>query len=141
MKVEINVGMLGIICYSIYVPDVHSCCGCKLLRVQAWMSRSPLAISAAGGSLTALLWDYVWHQWTPETYRPVLNSAVCDCPLSLSRLPGFLNLDLPSFVWGILVGLALGPLIEVIFLLRQLWVAAIRRQFASTRAGPLFRVL
>ena len=105
------------------------------------MSRSPLAISAAGGSITALLWDQLWHQWAPDHYRTPVTSSVGECPISVNRLPGFFDLDIPSFFWGILVGLALGPIIEVVFLLRQLWVAAIRRQFSSTRGGPLFRVL
>ncbi len=100
------------------------------------MSRSPLALSAAGGSFFTLAWQIL-----SETFQePLFDQPICNCPLIDIR-PRF-HLDWPSLICGIFIGLLLGPIIETICLLRQLWASAIRRHLiGGNRSGPLYRLL
>ena len=106
------------------------------------MSRGPLAVSAAGGSITSLLWHFFVDNWKQPTWDTTADLCITSTSQSSSiHILGF-RLDFPSLILGLILGLALGPVLEVVVLLRQLWTAAIRRHFlASSRTSPLFRVI
>lgn len=56
--------------------------------------------------------------------------------------PVYWALDYPSLLWGILIGLLLGPVLETLVLLRQLWALQIRARFrAQGVARSNYRVL
>ena len=103
------------------------------------MSRSPLAVSAAGGSFGALAWQFLVDHWGNNQNPPF----ACDCPVWPTSSSGaHFHLDWVSLGLGICIGFALGPVVEVVVLVRQLWVAAVRRQVAAfARTTPVFRVV
>lgn len=102
----------------------------------SYMSRSPLAISAAGGSFFTLAWQIL----SEKLQEPIFDQPVCNCPL-IDFKPRF-HIDWISLICGILIGLLLGPIIETLCLLRQLWAGIIRRQLlGGNRSGPLYRLL
>lgn len=106
------------------------------------MLRRPFAVGAAGGGFSSLLLSVL----TDLADRPFDSSSVssaldCVCPTLLSN--NNLDIDLRSCLLGILIGLALGPLLEALVLLRHYWGNLVRRRFLSLSrsGGPLFRVL
>ena len=110
------------------------------------MARNPLALSAAGGSVATLLLrllsDTVNSGNQPTAFN--LDPPFCDCPVALYNNWQF-QIDWLSVLLGVLIGLALGPVLECIVLLRQIWGAALRRQlagsFRSLRNSGLYRVI
>ena len=107
------------------------------------MSRSPLALSAAGGSVLTLALQLLrgdLFQDLPklDSIEPVFS----DCPspwiLPLDRF----RFDLPSSCLGILIGLFLGPVVDSLVLLRHLLSGYLRRQVLSLfRPSSLYRVV
>lgn len=70
----------------------------------SYMSRSPLAISAAGGSFFTLAWQIL----SEKLQEPIFDQPVCNCPL-IDFKPRF-RIDWISLICGILIGLLLGPI-------------------------------
>ncbi len=78
--------------------------------------------------------DYLGPSWTEVAEE-------CHCGKQLQRIWG-LDLDLRSVLVGIVLGFALGPLVECLNLLRQLWTLYLRSQLAQLRpARGGYRVL
>ena len=108
------------------------------------MFRRPLALGAAGGSLSSLalrlLTESVSSDVDPSLPVP-LPDLSCACPTSLD-LPAT-GLDLRSLLIGLVVGLSLGPLLELLLVVRHWWTSLIRRQLQSLARGlrPLYREL
>ena len=106
----------------------------------------PVALAGISGGLTGWLLQIAREAVVPpalDYFGPGLPevSEVCHCPRELQRIWGF-DLDLRSVLLGIFVGFALGPLVECLYLVRQLWTLYLRAQFAHlrpTRGG--YRVL
>ena len=104
------------------------------------MSRSPLAISAAGGSFATLALQLLRDSWgfdLPVDRHSLFDQTLCGCPIHLLPPLGHWHI----LVLGICIGLLLGPVVDTISLLRQLWSAFLRRQVSNFRAGALYRVL
>ena len=100
----------------------------------------PLQVSLVGGSLASLLWRGIeeLHSSVPAS-PPWEPCPVCPVPSLSFDLQA---LDLPSLALGILIGLCLGPCLDLLHLLRLWWVAFVRGQLRllTAREGPLFRV-
>ena len=105
---------------------------------------SPLALSAASGSLATLALQ-LFSDWSGLGHNPIstsLDSLSCDCPV----YPFWSGLDIYSINWfwltvGILLGFVLWPILEILVLLRQILISTLRRQvLAAARSGPLYRV-
>jgi hypothetical protein len=92
------------------------------------------AIGATSGSLSALLLRLL----TEGIGAPLGANTFPDCPIcsecTLSDLlssPAWERIDLISLALGILVGLALGPLLDLCFLARQAWRAWIKASLST----------
>ena len=124
--------------------DVHHTVYGSSCRVKTPMFRRPLALGAAGGSLSSLalrlLTESVSSVVDPSLPVP-LPDLSCACPTSLD-LPAT-GLDLRSLLIGLVVGLSLGPLLELLLVVRHWWTSLIRRQLQSLARGlrPLYREL
>ncbi len=98
----------------------------------------PAAIAGASGGFAGLalqlLRDAAYG--SVAELSPSLASAVPEC--QDLRLDETFGLDFKSVVVGVLVGLALGPLLECLVLLRQLWALQLR-SYINRR--PTFRLL
>ena len=109
-------------------------CGSK--RVQAHMR--PAAIIGASGGFAGLalqlLRDAAYG--SVADISPSLATVLPDCPDLRSE--EFFGLDLKSLVVGVLLGLALGPLLECLVLLRQLWALQLR---SYLQRRPTYRLL
>ena len=105
------------------------------------MLRRPFALGAAGGSISSLVLRLVSDLVDQPFDTSLAHTALdCVCP---TLLAGNSDIDLRSCIFGILIGLALGPLLEALVLLRHYWGNLVRRRFLSlSRQGaPLFRVI
>ena len=98
------------------------------------MDRSVAAIGATSGSLSALLLRLL----TEGIGAPLGANTFPDCPIcnecTLSDLlssPAWERIDLISLALGILVGLALGTLLDLCFLARQAWRAWIKASLSA----------
>ena len=103
------------------------------------MAHRPVAIGAASGTLSSLAWRILADTFDPITKVPEVFE--CQCP---AFFPDFaFDLDLKSLVIGLLIGVALGPILELLLVLRHLWVSVIRRQLVALHhrpvAPPLYR--
>ena len=92
----------------------------------------PIQAAAASGGLSSLVFSFarevLRNDWPP------VSPEVCLAPL----LDHSWHLDWWSLVIGLALGLALGPVLDCIFLLRQAWAGALQRSLRS-RGG--FRIL
>ena len=96
----------------------------------------PLQVSLVGGSLASIALRAAEQLLGPAA-EPFLPTASCPlCPLDED------GWHAPSFLWGLLVGLLLGPVIDFLFYLRVAWGRFVRaRLLPSVSCGPLFRIL
>ena len=95
------------------------------------MPDRPLAIGAAGGSfatlILGLLREFVAEGSSIYTVGPSLADCVCEAlDWDLTQRPG-----LQIFLSGILVGVCLGPLVDLIWICRQRW-----RRFITAATNP-----
>jgi len=106
----------------------------------------PVALAGVSGGLAGWLLQVVREAAVPQALDylgPSFSEVVeeCSCPRTLQRIWGF-DLDLRSVLVGIVLGFALGPLVECLNLLRQLWILYLRAQVAHLRpARGGYRVL
>ena len=95
----------------------------------------PVALAGATGGLASWLLHFL-REATSEAPLPVAGvvSSFCDCVQTPTYFEfwGY-NFDLVSIGVGVLLGLILGPLLDCLYLLRQLWVLHLRNQFAGLR--------
>ena len=93
----------------------------------------PITASAASGGLAGVLISLAKEAWIPEPFVE---------PLCLAKESLFgqqflgLDWDLKSLLVGIFLGLLLGPVIEFLYLLRQVLVICLRRQIAWLSRAP-----
>ena len=98
-----------------------------------------VTVSAASGTISAFVWQLA-HEFLQNT------PPTCPLPPLPEEFTFFLQdrpLDIPSLALGILVGLALGPCLDLCFVVRQAWRAFIRNrlaQFSKEQQKPLYRL-
>ena len=124
---------------------------CSLADCSFMARRLPLLLAAAGtgGSLGGLGFQVLSELLRVSRVEPVVPSpSTFHCPFppdlevpsSLFELPS--SLDLPSLFAGVCLGLLLGPLLDLLFLLRHGWVRFVRVQARTvTRGSSLYRLL
>ena len=103
------------------------------------MDRS-VAVGATSGSLTALLLRIFSAAVDPQSCPSCEFS--CDCPSCL-ELPQLViqGLDIYSLLIGILVGLLIGPVLDLLHLVRQSWTIWLRSKLAQLAEDkPLYRL-
>ena len=103
------------------------------------MDRS-LAVGATGGSLSALLFRLLSASLEPSSC-PACDFA-CDCQLC-PELPTLIinHLDLFSVGVGIGIGLVIGPLLDLIHLIRQSWTVWLRTRLTQlSEEKPLYKI-
>lgn len=102
------------------------------------MDRSVAAVGATSGSLSALLLRLISGALTQEP-------GSFDCPLCPECFDWELagqQIDLPSLLIGLILGIALGPVIEAAYLVRaswKIWVSNKWAQINKTEA-PLYKL-
>ena len=104
----------------------------------------PLALAGVSGGFAGAalqLLKEVAFTDPPSSYL----EPYCDCPAVAGTKVGIFGfeVDLTSLILGLLVGFLLGPLVETLYLLRQLWASYVRSQIAGWRPPrtPSYRVL
>ena len=106
---------------------------CSLIACQfLWLMR-PLQAAAASGGFSSLVVSLAREVLRSD--YPTFAPEVCIPPL----LESGWKLDCRSVCIGILLGLALGPVIDTIFVIRQAWFGALQRGARNSRAA--FRIL
>lgn len=79
----------------------------------------PLTLGAAGGSFSALLWRLVAEASTPSLQVPVVDCPLC--PTCEVPVINFGPLDPTSILVGIFLGLAIGPILDLLLVIRATW--------------------
>lgn len=99
------------------------------IGVKRSMDRT-LAVGATSGSLSAVLLRII-----SDSFASQLPPGF-ECPICPEEAVDFLGslqsrLDWPSLLLGLLLGLSLGPLLEVLYLLRQSWRIWVQSRLAK----------
>ncbi len=100
-----------------------------------------VALGAAGGSFSALFLSFIRHLAFHETAPPLPLNLDCICPVL------GIDLDQPAiqfFLAGLLIGVLLGPAIDLLWLIRERWRRFVLANLYPTASGvnkPLFRVV
>ena len=109
------------------------------------MLNRPLAIGSAGGGLASALLYCLENTFRGDPQLPPvapLFEELCQCGTSV-RLLG-VEVEVKSLVIGLTLGFFLGPLVEVLGLVRQWWSYQLRSRFrlaVSGSSGRSYRVL
>ena len=113
--------------------------------------RLPLLLAAAGtgGSLGGLGFQVLSELLRVPRIEPaptVADSFRCPLPSDLGDSSGFpelpAGLDLASVFLGLCIGLLLGPIVDLLFLLRHGWIRLVRVQArVASRGSSLYRLL
>ena len=95
----------------------------------------PLQISLVGGSLAFLLFRTAEELFTsPEAELAFTGS----CPVCARQE----DWHFQSFAAGVLMGIAIGPIVDLLYFLRVSWGRFVRARLQSLRlAEPLYRIL
>ena len=105
----------------------------------------PLQGSLVGGGLAHIalrvLEDLAGSSVPFQAAATAANDFLCpDCPAW--TFDHFEALHPPSLAWGILIGLLVGPLLDLFQLGRVAWASFVRARLRRARANePLFRIL
>ena len=100
-----------------------------------WMLNRPLAIGSAGGGLASAIL-YCLENSFREPHLPQVSplfEELCQCGTTV-RLLG-VEVEIKSLVIGLVLGFFLGPLVEVLGLVRQWWSYQLRSRFRLAVAG------
>ena len=115
----------------------------------SWMERHPLALSAATGSLSSSVlfllkdWFFAEKDWNiPSNLNIPANLIPDTSELTCPETPR----DIPLNFWsGLIVGLLLWPLLEVLVLIKQWATLSIKARIARLtgvgRSPKLYRVI
>ncbi len=100
----------------------------------------PLALGAASGSFSAVLIQLLSGLASVD---PLVGCP--DCPVCVDQLLRWESLDLPSLIAGLILGLLLGPIFDLIQLLRQSWKVWLQSKLIALERGdtkaPLYKLL
>ena len=100
------------------------------------MDRSVVA-AAGTGSLSGVILNLV----AQALASPLPSAPLLECPVCIEFQPG--DLDFRSLGLGLLLGIAIGPLIDLLYGIRVLWRRAVARFWGSVARQypyPLYRV-
>lgn len=103
------------------------------------MDRS-LAVGATGGSLSALLWQLASELISDP---PTFECPICPVPLDCITELSWERVDWPSLALGVLLGFFLGPLLDLVYVIREGWRLWIRERLSAlfgTAPRPLYRL-
>ena len=92
------------------------------------------AVGVTSGSVSALLLRLISETLrSPTAFPECPDCPDFECPAALlsDLLPALEHLHLPSICIGVLIGLAIGPVLDLCFLARQTWKAWIRSRLVS----------
>ena len=97
----------------------------------------PLTTAVASGSVSSLVFALARELLTanPVVTPELSSSEIC----SLIPPAGQLNIDYQSFLLGILVGVLVGPVLDLLILLRVSWTRALHSRGLGSRT--LYRIL
>lgn len=101
-----------------------------------------MTLGAAGGSVSAIAWKVLAEVLTSHPVPFDCPAVDCDCSDLPSIKLGAFTLDIPNLVLGICLGLLLGPLLELLVLIRSAWrwwVRAKLREY-SLQGTELYRL-
>ena len=102
-----------------------------------------LTVGAASGSLSAIGFRLI-----SELLRSEPTLVIPDCPLcpscpDLPELPSLEQLNFYSVVLGILIGVSIGPVLDLLYLARQSWRVWLRTrlsELAARNSEALYRL-
>lgn len=102
----------------------------------------PVPLAVASGSLSSLVFAFAKELFLgnlrePDFNPPATSSELCSL---LQPTPSW-QLDHCSLIIGILVGFLLGPVLDLVVLLRISWVRFVRGQGRLSGGRALFRIL
>ena len=92
------------------------------------LNSRPLAVGSAGGGFVAGVLHLLSE--ASRTSAPPAFEDICNCLVPATSIWG-LDLDLKSLVIGVTIGYLLGPILEALVLLRQLWSLQLRSKARS----------
>ena len=122
--------------------ECTTCCSADL-RGSSCMR--PLALAGVSGGFAGAVLQLLKDTAFSDSTAPTLLEPYCDCPRTSGQTFTFwgVEVELQSLVLGLLLGFLLGPLLESLYLLRQLWASYLRSQVAVFRPPrvPSYRVL
>lgn len=100
----------------------------------------PLPAAVASGSLSSLLISFVREAFRGD---PLLDRVVDSCPITplVEFIDPHWRIDWFSFTVGCLVGLLVGPVIDLLFVLRHQWLRFFRLQIRGLGRSVSYRVL
>ena len=102
----------------------------------------PAALAGISGGLTSALLHLITE---PPVWNPSVPDYTCGSTVLDWETPKTWAVEPKSLVLGVLIGLALGPIIEVICVLRQYWLLQLRAAFRvpqnQTQTREPYRVL
>ena len=114
-------------------------CGCMFSPAYApvafLMLNRPLAIGSAGGGLVSAFL-YCLENSLREPHLPQVSplfEELCQCGATV-RIFG-VEVEIKSLVIGLILGFFLGPLVEVLGLVRQWWSYQLRSRFRLAVSG------
>ena len=100
----------------------------------------PLAVGAASGSLSAVLIQLLSGLASVD---PIVGCP--DCPVCVEQLLRWEAVDIPSLIAGLLLGLCIGPVLDLLQLLRQSWKVWLQSKLVALEKGdsktPLYKIL
>ena len=109
------------------------------ILVSKWRFRlmRPVAIAGVSGGFASLVLNLV--------KEAVIEGCVPEVPFSCPLCPELLRdpeaLDSRSFLLGLLVGISVIPFVELLFVLRQIWVEKLRKWLRGPGHKAAYRVL
>ena len=100
----------------------------------------PVLASVASGSVTGALLTLAREASLSPLFHQ-LQPSVSEVCAAIPPLAENWTLDWTSFGFGLLLGVLLLPLLDVLLLCRLAWLRALRSSFVNRPVGPLHRLL
>lgn len=92
----------------------------------------PLALAGASGGLTSIVARLFWDSFSKDF---AVDPETSCRPVFFEDHKNWFEIHWPSLLLGVLIGFALGPVIEVLCVVRQIWSLQLRAHFRVQGAG------
>ena len=102
----------------------------------------PWQASLVGGSLASIAVRFLEETFQQPGLIEEAGLTSLHCPVCPAEVDDFVHV--PSFCWGLLAGIFLGPLIDLVYYLRVSWSDFVRSRVLRVRTagqGQLYRIL